>query len=126
MLLNLAKKKTNKKTIGVVIAFKNLQIQSNNQGFNTINEIKKQISTLHTDPTKGRNLCVFFCHELYQQLPLGGASSLLIHSKWTAALKAHTAIPISQYFHSSLDVQVNLSPNFILTKLWIYLISSKQ
>lgn len=37
MLLNLAKK-----IMGVVLAFKNLQIQSHNQMFNTIKEIKNR------------------------------------------------------------------------------------
>lgn len=48
----------------------------------------------------------FSAIELYQQVPLGGASSLLISSKQNAALKAHVALPINQYLHSSLYMQV--------------------
>lgn len=106
--------------MSVVLAFQKLQIQSHNQGFNSINDVKKQVAyLLNTVPRYRKDLCqqFFSATKLYQQLPLGGASSLLISSEQAAALKAHKAI-------STFHCMYNLFSNFVLGP--IYLISISQ
>lgn len=69
-----------------------LWIQNYSQRFNNSSEIKNRLSIFWNSPKIKKEPYSFFCTELYQQLPLEGASSLLISSKQTAALKAHVAI----------------------------------